>query len=138
MISDHLAAEIAYVFLSGRRLAPGEPVPGCACEQCTGLPDAPVAVPAPDFSRWEEAVDRARAVPLVEVVQRLGLGEPVRKGRRWWIRCPFREDRTPSLSLDPGRGLWHCFSCSEGGDALRLIMRVRRLAFADAVRELAA
>ncbi|HSW29669.1 MAG TPA: CHC2 zinc finger domain-containing protein [Longimicrobiales bacterium] len=138
MMSAHLAAELAYAHRSGRSLPPGARVPGCGCELCTGLGDAPVAVPAPDFSRWEEAVERARAVPLLEVVHRLGLGEPRRHGRRWWIRCPFHEDRTPSLSLSPEKGLWHCFSCSEGGDALALLMRVRRVEFSAAVRELAA
>jgi hypothetical protein len=138
MISPHLAAEIAYVRLAGRKLNPGEPVPGCTCPDCTGLDDAPVVAPLPDFSRWEEAVDRARAIPLLEVVARLGLGEPKRQGRRWVLRCPFHDDRTPSLSLDPDKGLWHCFSCSAGGDGLTLTMRVHRLAFADAVRELAA
>ncbi len=138
MMSPHLAAELAYVARTGRTLPDGAPVPGCACERCTGLPDAPLAVPRLNLARWEAKVERARAVSLLDVVARLGLGEPVRKGRRWWIRCPFHEDRTPSLCLDPGRGLWHCFGCAEGGDALRLMMRVRRVGFADAVRELAA
>jgi hypothetical protein len=36
-------------------------------------------------------------------------------------RCPFHEDRTPSLSLNLNKGVWRCHSCSKGGDAYTLI-----------------
>jgi len=42
------------------------------------------------------------------------------------------------MSLDEGRGLWYCHPCGEGGDAIKLYMRARRIEFAVAVRELAA
>jgi DNA primase len=52
-------------------------------------------------------------------------------------RCPFHDDKTPSLSLSPEKGVWHCFSCGRGGDGIGLFMELRRLNFADAVWELA-
>jgi DNA primase len=71
------------------------------------------------------------------VARTLGL-EPKRAGKEWVVRCPFHDDRTPSLSINQSKGVWHCFSCGSGGDVISLIQGVKRLGFADAVKELAA
>ena len=146
-LSDHLALEIAAVHRSGRPLERGARVPGCVCPLCTGIPNE---VPAwtlrtPAYARkierwasWDARVDQARGVPLLEVVRFLGLGDPVKRGKELAVRCPLHEDRHPSLRLNPGKGMWFCHPCGEGGDGLRLFMQVRRVDFAEAVRELAA
>jgi DNA primase len=54
------------------------------------------------------------------------------------VLCPLHDDTRPSLTLDVDRGLWFCFACAEGGDAIELWQRVRGCSFAEAVRELAA
>ena len=145
-MSDHLALEIATAFRRGLPLAVGAPVPGCMCPSCTGIPDD---VPAwtlrtPAYARemerwasWDARVDQARGVPLLEVVRFLGLGDPVKRGKELAVRCPLHEDRHPSLRLTPGKGMWFCHPCGEGGDGLRLFMRVRHIEFAEAVKELA-
>ncbi len=71
------------------------------------------------------------------MAERLGLGEPVRRGREWAVCCPFHDDNRPSLTLSDA-GLWYCFVCAEGGDGIELWQRVRGVPFAEAVRELAA
>jgi len=83
-------------------------------------------------------VDAARSVGVVEVAARLGCGEPVQRGRELLVSCPLHDDDDPSCSLDIDAGLWYCFPCGEGGDAIKLYMRARRLTFVEAVRELAA
>ena len=41
---------------------------------------------------------------------------PLRGRRRGSVRCIFHQERTPSLSVDLDRGLFHCFGCgAEGG-----------------------
>jgi len=52
--------------------------------------------------------------------------------------CPFHDEKTPSFNVTPARGLWYCFSCSEGGDVIKFIERVDNLGFAEAVERLAA
>ena len=42
--------------------------------------------------------------------------------RSQMTNCLFHEDRTPSLSLDLGKGVFHCHSCGAGGDALTMMM----------------
>ena len=52
--------------------------------------------------------------------------------------CPFHDEKTPSFNVTPARGLWYCFSCSEGGDVIRFVQRIDNLGFAEAVERLAA
>ena len=52
--------------------------------------------------------------------------------------CPFHDEKTPSFNVTPARGLWYCFSCSEGGDVIRFVQKIDSLSFAEAVERLAA
>ena len=131
-------------FAEPSELAHSQPVPGCGCPGCTGIPsDHPVRQRQlrqrqAGQERFAEIVETARAMPLLEVVQRLGLGTPVKKGKELAVLCPLHEDNNPSLRLNPTKQLWYCSPCAEGGDVIKLYMRARRLTFAEAVRALAA
>src|ERR1700744_506886 len=52
--------------------------------------------------------------------------------------CPFHDEKTPSFNVTPSRGLWYCFSCTEGGDVIKFVQRIDSLGFAEAVERLAA
>jgi len=52
--------------------------------------------------------------------------------------CPFHDEKTPSFNVTPSRGLWYCFSCTEGGDVIKFVQRIDNLSFAEAVERLAA
>src|SRR5260370_34236160 len=52
--------------------------------------------------------------------------------------CPFHEEKTPSFNVTPARGLWYCFSCTEGGDVIKFVQKIDNLGFAEAVERLAA
>ena len=45
-------------------------------------------------------------------------GVPSRKSM---VACPLHDDRTPSFSVNYGKGLWNCHSCGSAGDAWTLI-----------------
>ena len=51
--------------------------------------------------------------------------------------CPFHDEKTPSFSVRPALGVWHCFGCGEGGDVFAFIMKSQDLSFPEAVRYLA-
>ena len=51
--------------------------------------------------------------------------------------CPFHEEKTPSFTIRPALGVWHCFGCSEGGDVISFVQKVEHLSFAEAVERLA-
>ena len=52
--------------------------------------------------------------------------------------CPFHEERTPSFNVTPGKELYHCFSCGEGGDVIKFLMKIESLQFGEAIERLAA
>ena len=60
-----------------------------------------------------------------------------RSGASWQAICPFHSEKTPSLSIDPGRGLFHCFGCGEGGDVFTFLQLTEGLEFREALQELA-
>ena len=64
--------------------------------------------------------------------------QPVRRGTRWFARCPFHSEKTPSFTVTPDNGLFYCFGCQAGGGPIQFVMRAENLEFADAVRFLAA
>lgn len=52
--------------------------------------------------------------------------------------CPFHDEKTPSFTIRPALGTYHCFGCGEGGDVISFVQKVDHLPFADAVERLAA
>jgi hypothetical protein len=93
--------------------------------------------PSHQSQRDSLPVDAARATPIAEVVQRCGI-ELRRTGRELVGRCPFHDDRRPSLRVHPERGVWYCHPCGRGGDAIGFVQQLRGCDFAAAVQEVAA
>src|SRR5437870_10250251 len=60
-----------------------------------------------------------------------------RVGRRYQGLCPFHAEKTPSFTLNPELGLYHCFGCGVGGDAISFVREVEHLDFVGAVERLA-
>lgn len=51
--------------------------------------------------------------------------------------CPFHDEKTPSFSVRPALGVWHCFGCGLGGDVFGYIEHQENVDFRDAVELLA-
>lgn len=51
--------------------------------------------------------------------------------------CPFHDERSPSFHVRPSLGYYHCFGCSESGDAISFLQRMDHLSFSEAVERLA-
>ncbi|HEX5740670.1 MAG TPA: DNA primase [Pilimelia sp.] len=51
--------------------------------------------------------------------------------------CPFHDEKTPSFTVAPARNVYFCHGCGQGGDAIKFVMDVEHLAFAEAVERLA-
>ena len=52
--------------------------------------------------------------------------------------CPFHDEKTPSFNVTPARGMWYCFSCTEGGDVITFVRKIDGLSFTEAIERLAA
>ncbi len=79
-----------------------------------------------------------RETDLVALVQTSGV-DLRRHGADLVGRCPFHEDRSPSLVVTPAKGLWHCLgACQAGGSAIDWVMRTEKVSFRHAVEWLLA
>ena len=80
-------------------------------------------------------IDEVKArLDIVETVSRY-VPDLKKSGRTYKALCPFHSERTPSFTVDPGRGSWHCFgACSTGGDVIEFVRRFEQLEFPEALR----
>jgi DNA primase len=80
--------------------------------------------------------DVVAAADIVEVVNgRTQLRRA--SGSRYTGRCPFHEERTPSLSVNPVEKLYYCFGCGKGGDLISFVRETENLDFVGAIEWLA-
>ncbi len=73
---------------------------------------------------------------IVQIVQER---VPLRRsGTTWKGLCPFHGEKTPSFHVNGEKGFFHCFGCGVGGDVIKFVELYDKIAFPDAVRQLAA
>lgn len=60
-----------------------------------------------------------------------------RSGTSYKGLCPFHDDKTPSFYVSPAKGIFKCFSCGKGGDAVHFVMYQEQVGYFDALRILA-
>ena len=74
-----------------------------------------------------------------DIVEIIGSRIQLKKaGRDYNACCPFHGEKTPSFTVSPAKGFYHCFGCGAHGTALGFLMEYDRLEFVPAVEELAA
>jgi DNA primase len=60
-----------------------------------------------------------------------------RAGANYKGLCPFHDDKTPSMSVSPAKGIFMCFACQTGGDVFKFIMERESLSYPLAIKFLA-
>ena len=85
---------------------------------------------------FEEVISLIKdRLDIVEVVSRYVTLK--KSGSNYWGKCPFHNDTKPSMSVSPSKGIYKCFSCGAGGDALNFIVRYENREYKDVILELA-
>jgi len=82
----------------------------------------------------QEVQDRMDIVDIVSdfvTLKRKG------SGKYLWANCPFHDEKTPSFSVTPDRGIYKCFGCGKSGDSINFIMEHDGLSYVEAIRHLA-
>ncbi|MBN2331891.1 MAG: DNA primase [Deltaproteobacteria bacterium] len=83
-----------------------------------------------------EFVDDLRErVDIVEVVA--DYVSLVKSGSNYKGLCPFHGEKTPSFMVHGGKGIYHCFGCGVGGDAISFIRKMDNLPYPEAILRLA-
>ena len=83
-------------------------------------------------AKIDEIVDAARVEEVV--------GEYVnlkKRGANLTGLCPFHQEKSPSFSVSPSKGIYKCFGCGKAGNAVNFIMEVEQLNYIDALKHLA-
>ena len=77
-------------------------------------------------------------IARADIVEVIGLRVPLKKaGREYRACCPFHNEKTPSFWVSPDKQFYHCFGCGAHGTVLKFLMEHDRMAFPEAVEELA-
>jgi DNA primase len=84
----------------------------------------------------DSSVEAVKATAdLVEVIS--GRTQLRRSGARFTGLCPFHDERTPSFSVSPEKGLYYCFGCGAAGDAVSFVEETEGVDFVGAIEWLA-
>ena len=81
----------------------------------------------------EEIERLRREVSIVALVEARGVAL-AKRGADLHGRCPFHDDKTPSLVVSPKKNLWHCLGkCQAGGGVIDWVMKTEGVSFRHAV-----
>ncbi len=56
------------------------------------------------------------------------------KSGRFWACCPFHEEKTPSFTVTPDKGVFYCFGCHTGGNVFKFISLIEHITYFEAVK----
>ncbi len=77
-------------------------------------------------------------IARADIVEVLGRRIQMKKaGKEYKACCPFHDEKTPSFTISPTKGFYHCFGCGAHGTALGFLMEHEHLSFVEAVESLA-
>jgi DNA primase len=77
-------------------------------------------------------------VARADVVEVIGKRIQLKKaGREFKACCPFHDEKTPSFTVSPAKGFYHCFGCGAHGTAVGFLMEYEHMSFVEAIESLA-
>ena len=83
---------------------------------------------------YQEVVEEIKSrLDIVEVIQRYVVLK--KSGANYMGCCPFHKEKTPSFSVNRAKGIFKCFGCGEGGDAISFLMKIQGKSFKDIIEE---
>lgn len=59
-----------------------------------------------------------------------------KKGQYYWGVCPFHNDKNPSMSVDPKRQTYTCWSCHNSGNVFNFVEQIDNLSFKETLKKL--
>ncbi len=81
----------------------------------------------------QETIDRIYAT--VNIVDIIGdYATLKRKGVNYVACCPFHNEKTPSFVVSPAKGLYKCFGCGKGGNAVTFLMEHESMSYPEALK----
>ena len=77
-------------------------------------------------------------VARADIIEVIGRRVQLKKaGREFKACCPFHDEKTPSFTVSPAKGFYHCFGCGAHGTPIDFLMEFDHMSFPEAVETLA-
>jgi len=77
-------------------------------------------------------------IARADIIEVLGRRIQLKKaGREFKACCPFHDEKTPSFTVSPSKGFYHCFGCGAHGTAIGFLMEFDHMSFVEAIEALA-
>ncbi|HWY98878.1 MAG TPA: DNA primase [Bacteroidia bacterium] len=83
-----------------------------------------------------DTIDRIFTTARVEEV----VGDFVnlkKRGANYMGLCPFHNEKTPSFTVSPAKGIYKCFGCGRGGNVVNFVMEHEQMDYVNALKYLA-
>lgn len=77
----------------------------------------------------DQVLDKTNIVEVISPYVQLK-----RAGQNFKACCPFHEEKTASFVVSPGKQIFHCFGCGQGGNAISFLMKHERMEFIEALK----
>ena len=78
-------------------------------------------------------------IARADIIEVVGRRVQLKKaGREFKACCPFHDEKSPSFTVSPGKGFYHCFGCGAHGTAIGFLMEFDHMSFVEAIESLAA
>ena len=87
------------------------------------------------MDRKQLAIEISAKVSIVDVVGQYV--QLTKAGRNYKGLCPFHNEATPSLLVSADKGIYKCFGCGEGGDAISFVSKMEGISYGEATTRLA-
>jgi DNA primase len=84
------------------------------------------------MSVWDDIKNRLKIEDIISDYL-----EIVPSGAYYKCACPFHNEKTPSLMINPDKGIWHCFGCGAGGDMFVFVQNYENITAKETLEKLA-
>ncbi len=86
-------------------------------------------------------IDHSTVVRIIETAEILDVVQDFvtlkKRGVNYLGLCPFHNEKTPSFTISPSKGIYKCFGCGKGGNSVNFIMDHEHLSYAESLKYLA-
>lgn len=85
---------------------------------------------------WNDAVEEIKSrLDIVDVISKYVILK--KRGTNYIGLCPFHNEKTPSFIVSPNKGIFKCFGCGKGGDAITFLMEIKNESYSEIIKDLA-
>jgi len=85
-----------------------------------------------DYNTIQRIIDTAEITEVIQDFVNLK-----KRGVNYLGLCPFHNEKTPSFTVSPAKGIYKCFGCGKGGNSVNFIMEHEHLGYPEALKYLA-